>query len=249
MHRALAAFLIVTILPLSGCRNFLYNKMKAKPAPDSGFLKHPEEMTKRTNRFPFDRYWCMDWEAMSLFTEIKIAPVNTDHIRKMSLWQEMSARTPEIEKDRERMALQMQKAFEKAVEKDPKARFELVNKVGPKTQVLEMALVGLVPSKATFNAASSVAGFFVTGAGEATMLGKGSVAMEARVRDGGSGEVICMFADREKTKDAPLNLAQYTWYRPATDIINEWAKDYIKISNSPIPLEVKGSRPFTLKPW
>ena len=48
---------------------------------------------------------------------------------------------------------------------------------------------------------------------------------------------------------APLNLAQYTWYRPATDIINNWAKEYIEISNSPTPLEVKGSRPFTLKPW
>jgi hypothetical protein len=73
--------------------------------------------------------------------------------------------------------------------------------------------------------------------------------MEARIRDGGTGEVICMCADRENAKFAPVNLPQYTWYRPATNIIHEWADQFVELSNSTDPIKIEDSRPFTLKPW
>ena len=141
-------------------------------------------------------------------------------------------------------------AFEKAVTDDPEQRFELVESATVETEILELALIQVVPGKAFFNAASKVGGFFAPGVGAGGMLGQASVAIEGRVRDGATNEIVCMFADREKAKAALIHLEDYSWYGNVHGIIDEWAKQWIEINTSPDPVhDVKDTKPFTRRPW
>jgi hypothetical protein len=251
MHRWIIICLLAAGVSATGCQRTV-EASKAKPAPDSGFLADPDKMEARTNRFPFERFWC-DFEALSNFTQIKIAPVDTEHVVEMDWWKSMGklgrVRGDDFEEDRQSLAQYMQEAFAKAIKEDPKQWLELVDTVGSNTQVLELALVEVVPTKAFLNAASKAGGFFVPGGGSAAMFGKGSVAMEGRVRDASTDEIVCMFADREKDKSSPASVADITWYRHARHIIDEWARQYAEITSARDPLAVTDSLPFTLKPW
>lgn len=253
MNRPTVILAIVLVVFLAqgttGCQKVM-DKMKAKPLPDSGFLQDSAAMQERTTDFPFQRYWCRG-DVMQGFTQIKIAPVNTQYIQEQNFWQQLHPlKSTELKKDIPEIAAYMQTAFEKAVRDDPQQRFELVESATVETEILELALIRVVPGKAFFNAASKVGGFFAAGVGEAAMLGKASVAMEGRVRDGATNEIVCMFADREKAKSSLIHLEDYSWYGNVHEIIDEWAKQWIEINNSADPVhEVKDSKPFTLKPW
>ena len=246
----LTAVLVVFLaLGATGCQE-VSGKVKARPLTDSGFLKNSAAMQERTTDFPFQRYWCRG-DVMQGFTQIKIAPVNTQYVQAQNFWNRLHPlKTNELKKDIPEIAAYMQAAFEKAVTNDPQQRFELVESVTVGTEILELALIQVVPSKAFFNAASKVGGFFAKGAGAAANLGQASVAMEGRVRDGATNEIVCMFADREKAKAAPIHLGDYTWYGNVHEIIDEWAKQWIEINNAADPVhEVKDTKPFTLRPW
>jgi hypothetical protein len=224
---------------------------KAGPAPDSGFLPKTRTMQERTDCFPFQRYHC-DWGEMATFTSIIVAPVDTTHIERLSWWETINTRAwskTRLHEDRLRMAEEMQESFERAIRDDPKRRFRIADRPGPHTALLELALTELVPSKVFFNIITTAAGFFVPGAGAIDILGQSTVAMEGRVRDSESGQIVCMFADREKPKFAPIYLGSYTWYVPAREIINEWAKQFLAINNVQDPLKVKDSRVWRLRPW
>jgi hypothetical protein len=224
--------------------------MKAKPLNDSGFLQDSAAMQERTTDFPFQRYWCKG-EVMQGFTQIKVAPVNTQYIQEQDWWQKLHPmKSSEMQKDIPEIAAYMRTAFEKAVTEDPKQRFELVESPTQRTEILELALVQVVPGKRFFNAATKVGGFFAPGVSEAALLGKASVAIEGRVRDGATNEIVCMFADREKAKSSLIHLQDYSWYGNVHEIIDEWAEQWIEINNSPDPVhDVKDTKPFTLRPW
>jgi hypothetical protein len=80
-------------------------------------------------------------------------------------------------------------------------------------------------------------------------LGKGAVAIEGRLVDSQTREVIAMFADREETKTAPINLAATTWYRGIEVIVQDWADQTVEIINTPRSHTVEDTSFFTLMPW
>ncbi len=62
---------------------------KGGPAPPSGFLESPERMAT-DEELPFDKVWRepgVDWTP---YTEIMVAPVNTNHLMEMSWWDGLS---------------------------------------------------------------------------------------------------------------------------------------------------------------
>jgi hypothetical protein len=63
--------------------------------------------------------------------------------------------------------------------------------------------------------------------------GKGVVAMEARGRDGKSGEVCFMFADREHPPAAIVDIKSLFWWEPAKPICDGWARQFVELSNDP----------------
>src|SRR6266496_3817715 len=198
----LSAVSLIAFLLFGGCR--------AKPAPDSGFLHDPKLMMADKG-IPFNRMYRNPKFSDKRFTEIFVAPVNTDYVMAENLWEKATlanVSAEDVKKSVQLLAEYLQHAFVKALESDPKHRFKVVHQPGPNTLVLELAIVQLVPSKVELQALSLVpVGFFgVVGTGvmmggsaltNSEDQGKGVIAMEGRTRDGTSGEVVSMFADRE----------------------------------------------------
>jgi hypothetical protein len=79
--------------------------------------------------------------------------------------------------------------------------------------------------------------------------GKGYVAIEGRVRDGATGEVIATFADREAPKAALLDVKSLTWWSPAKSIIDDWARQFVQLANRRPGAIVKDSPAFDLLVW
>jgi hypothetical protein len=146
---------LAAILLLIGCR--------AKAAPDSGFLRDPKLM-KADKYVPFNRVYVNPKFKKTHFTEVYVAPVNTDHVMAPNFWEKATVANmdkAEVKKNVDRLADYMRNAFIKAFEHDPKKRFIVVDKPGRDTLILEMAIVQLVPCKAELQALSLVPVGFV----------------------------------------------------------------------------------------
>jgi hypothetical protein len=80
LARTCAAVVLLTLM-LTGC--------KAKEAPTSDFISEPGLMTHDA-RVPFQRaYWNHKYDPKS-FTEIMIAPVNTQYVMAQNFWENVS---------------------------------------------------------------------------------------------------------------------------------------------------------------
>ena len=185
------------------------------------------------------------------YTSVVVAPVNTAHLqRSASWWKQQSGKTQaSVRRDVERIAISMRKDFRDSLDSHPHERLELVDKAGPKTLVVELALVELTPSKVYWNTAATAAGFVAPGASLLMAAGRGTIAMEGKIKDGKTGKVIGTFKDKESDKFAPINLRNYAWYGGADRTINEWAKQFAELLNSPAGTVIKDSSPVTLMPW
>jgi hypothetical protein len=246
---AAAALSLVVAASFAGC--------KAKEAPTSGFLENPNLMT-RDETTPFQRtYWNSKYEK-SVYTEVYVAPVNTNYILSENLWEKASAvnvTREQIQENVAAMAAYTRESFIRAITEDPNHRFKVVDKPGPKTLILEVALTQLVPSRAVLNAigyvtwipaAVSIGSSTVTGSQD---TGKGIVAIEGRVRDGASGEIIGMFADCEFPKSAILDIKALNWWAPAKAIIDDWSRQLVELANRRPGSVVKDTPTFELLVW
>jgi len=222
--------LIGIMLILVGC--------KATPAPPAGFIQNHEIMTE-DDKSPFHRVWYnpnTDWEG---YTRILVAPVNTYYLTKADWWQS-AAFAVDRQKDSQRIADYMWTKVCDSFDSDPDKRFRPAYLPGPRTLVLEIALVQLVPTKVWLNAAGMI--FAVT-------IDHGTVAMEARLRDGATGKVIATFADREHGKSSLVSVANLTWYSHAKYIIDDWAAQMVQVIKTGGSEHVADSPAFTLQPW
>ena len=241
-------------LPLVGCR--------ARPAPDSRFLRDPQLMRADTN-VPFNRLYVNPKFKDTHFTEVYVAPVNTDYVMAENIWEKVTlanANKDDVEKNVALLADYMRNAFIKACQDDPKRRFKVVNKPGPDTLILEMATVQLVPSKSELQALSLVPVGFIGLIGTGVMAGgsalthsedqgKGVIAMEGRTRNAASGEVVCMFADRQHPPAAIVDLKALFWWEPAKPICDGWAKQFVEFQTSPAGTRIKEMPSFQLLVW
>jgi len=227
-------------LVLSGCAT------KAAPGRAAGFVE--AKRMRSPADLPFRKAWvspAVDWTN---FTEIAFAEVNTDLLPTMDWWKALERRG-RFEADARKLAQYAKKTFERVFRNDPNERFRVVEAPGPQTLVVEVALVEVIPSKVVLNTLGYVP--FVGSAFRfiRTTKGRSTVAFEARVRDGATGEIIATFADREAEKYTPVNVKDVTWYGHAESIIAEWADQAVRAANKRRGEAVKNSKPWHLKPW
>jgi hypothetical protein len=240
---------VTAVFGLTGC--------KATEASDSGFNPDSRLMTKNEST-PFQRtYWNKKYDAKA-YTEILIAPVNTDYLAAQGFWEKVNvanAMPGQDKKDIAAIAQYTHQSFTRAFADDPKHRFTVVNTAGPKTLILELAITQLVPSKAVLNAIGyitwiptvvSMSGAVAT---DSQDTGKGIVAIEGRVRDGASGEIIGMFADREYPATAIVDVKALYWWAPAKGIIDQWSTQVVAVANRPPGGVVKEAPAFELLVW
>jgi hypothetical protein len=224
---------------------------KAKPASPAGFI--PPENLEQPKDLPFQKAWRKadaDWKH---YTEIYVAPWNTEYLRQMTWWEKLE-RGEKVKEDAKELAGYARGVFEEAFRKDPKHRFVVVEQPGPNTLVAEFALVEVIPNKVVLDALGYAAGPAVGAAGSVaanvqTAATHSTVAFEARMKDGATNDVVAMFADRESEKFSIVNVKDLTWYGHAKAILREWADQFVKIANKQPGDIVKDSPPFDLKPW
>ena len=221
----------------------------AAPAEDSGYLEGGAQMTK-IERLPFHRAWVRPGFERDKYTELHVAPINTEYLFKTDMWKEILAQKPEMRDDALAIAAHFHESMVNATKSDPKGRFKIVDKPGPKTLILELAIVELKHSDEVLATLGLVltpvpgpAGAVVNG------CAKSSVAIEGRVRDGATKEVYVMFADREESAARPLDVGALYWWKYTEEICDDWAEQIITIANTPRDEVVKDTPDFTLMPW
>lgn len=215
-----------------------YNPSTAPVATRAAFLQHTWVAGEYRRRPIRDN-----------FSSVYIAPVNTDYMATQTWWRQQSGRRDQLESDTRSLARRIRGQFQGAVRNYRGNSIPLAAAPGPGVLVIELALTELVPSKAYWNAGAAAAGFVVPGAGFLSAAGRGSIAIEGRLRDGATNQIIATFADRRADKTAPVNMGGYRWYHGAEENIADWAAEFAEFLNTPPDHVVSRHSAVRLKPW
>lgn len=242
------AFLALLIFVGMGCAIF-----KANEAPDAGFLPHPERLEKHPERFPFQKVWLKDYSEKyrDNYSEVVIAPVDTSHMLAHDWYSDLNLEGKKmVHEDARSIAEYMHEKFKETIRDDHAGKLVLVEMPGPRTMIVELALVELVPTKTWLNIAGDLGGFFIPGASFLAGLGSsGSVAIEGRIRDGRTREIIVMFKDRESDQIAPIGIQDLTWYKHAEDEIDDWAAQFVEVLDTEAHHKIADTSPLTFRIW
>jgi hypothetical protein len=138
---------IVSSVVLTGC-----SSLKSDPAENSSFLKDSHKMTQQHKRFPFHKVWVKPDINHKQYSEIIIAPVNTDYLITNSGWNSMNLKEDVLAKDAKVIAAYTAKTYEKAILSGASSKLKLVSQPSNQSMTLELAIVELVPSKAVAGA-------------------------------------------------------------------------------------------------
>lgn len=228
--------------------------LKASEAPDSGFISHPELLIEDRGRFPFNKVWIFDkleyQQIKKEYSSIVILPVRTDILEKEIKERDYSKRTEQQRMDEAReIAVFLQESLKIMIEDYESHPLKIVSKSGPKTFVLEIALVELEPTSPVVKFLGTAAGFFVPGGGLIKSLGNGSVAIEGVLRDSVSGQSFMQFKDREIDKSSLFTFKDFQEYEHVREAVSDWAMQYAELSATSLDHEVSDSLPFSLQPY
>ncbi len=244
--RLATALVLVSLLALAGC------KAGGKDEP-SGYLADSGKMSKQDD-FPFHQAWFKPGWNSPDHNSIVVAPVDTSYVKRSDWWKkaEEKGKTEKLAKDLNELADFTQEEFQEAFRKDKNQRYAVVSSGGGGAVILELAIIDVEPNKASLGALGLAATILAAPMGVAILAketAKGGVAIEGRLRDAETGEVIAMFADRETGKFAPINVGRATSFGEIQKVIREWAAQWVKIANAPPGEKVKDTKTFTLRPW
>jgi len=186
------------------------------------FLPDPKRMSSLDEDSPINKIWRDPQADILSYDRIIVMPVRLDYQLERS-WMERNNVRHWMDKDHQDFAAfarYTEHAYKKAIYKDK--RLSLAAKPGPKTLILEIALVKIVPEKPIMGGIKNITNFTIIGlillplkTGISTtfdMATHASVAMEARLMDAETGKVLAIYADREKQKTAIFSTRDFTAY-------------------------------------
>ncbi|MGZ8157691.1 MAG: DUF3313 family protein [Methylobacter sp.] len=225
--------------------------MTVEPAPDAGFIQHPELQGKKAD-LPFQKVWIKPGFDKAGYRELIVATVNTDYMQKMDWLHSLSSANiiGDVKKDTEELAQYFREQVIKKFREDPNHRFSVIQYASQHQYPalrLELALIEIDPSQSVLHA-MSWAGPPGTGTA-AGVINQRRAAFEGRLRDAQTGEVVATFADRDMQDAGPLDLTRLTWYGPAKGIIDRWAEQFVQIANRKSGEAVTDPVPFTVRPF
>ena len=215
----------------------------------SEFVGDPETaFTEESELFPFHRVWFEPgWNDPQL-RSLVVAPVDTQYVMQADWWDKTTLKGGRLEEDLQNLADFTRESFRE----DEQHRFGVLETARDDSLVLELALVEVVPNKASLGALGLAATVVAApiGAGVAAKeTAKGKVGIEGRWRRHRDGHIVALFTDREHGKFGPINLRRATWYGHAHKIIEEWADQWVEVANAEPGEEVDDTRTWTLSPW
>lgn len=227
-------------------KSHLSTSLKANAAPLSDFVEHKKQMKPQRERAPF----ALVWVNPSLpakrpgYDSIHIAPVDTSHLRKART--NISNVTGIEKKDRPvaQMAGKLRQAFIDAFKTSPAPKLKVSPTIAPRGVTLHLALVELNATDTAGNAIKSAIPY----GSVLSPLMNGNIAIEGKVRDNATGELLFEFADNERDQMTVVSLRDFTPYRHAEAAIKDWAKQFEELTRTPPGHKVKDSPFFTLNP-
>lgn len=255
-HELRGIFVLGLAAAAAGCSSLQSTSDTAKaaavePAPDAGFIAHPERQTKRAD-LPFQKVWIKPGFDKSGYRELVVAPVNTQYMMEMDWLHNLSsaAWVSDVKSDIAELGHYFHDQVVKAFKEDPKHRFKVIERAGQHKEPalrLELALIEIDPSMPVLHALSW-AGPIGTGSA-AGAVNQRRAAFEGRLRDLQTGEVVATFADRDMADVGPLDLTRLTWYGPAKGIMDRWAEQFVQIANRKPSEVVTDPTAFTVRPF
>lgn len=220
--------------------------------PDKGHLK-------KYDVIPLDGVWRNPATANKTYTSIMVEPVFTKDALKNRSWMERNNMRTWMEaedKDVAQFAKYTENSFKKAISKCK--NLKLVDKAGPKTLMLELSLVKIVPGKPVMGALGNLGSLTPVGlilapvkvganaASDSPM--KASAAIEGVIRDSETKEVVATFVDRRKEVAAFFNAEDFTAYGNLEQIVDEWARIFAEcIDKRPLATGTKIERESKVK--
>jgi hypothetical protein len=254
---SLLPFLLLTLFSFSGvsCQS-TRRLLKAKPAAQCSFLREEPGlvMDPEPSKGPFNHTWrTSDPKALSQNasrTEIFVAPVNLKFLKPTG---KTFARVEENRFGRPRpvgeVAAYLRKSFGDAFTV-PGARYHPVQRAGKRSLILETALTEFTPTSPRGNVAKTVASFMV---GPISAVAgpwvKGTIAMEARLRDPQTGRVLYQFADRESDPMTIYSVKNYQTAAFAELIISQWAQQFETATRTATGEKIKDAPILRLNPF
>lgn len=250
-------FVLLLVLLLaclcSSCRS-TNQLLKAKPVPFSAFIEHPELMRDYRDRVPFHRIWSTADPAVreraAKKTELYIAPVTLRYLRPLK--KPMVRKEVElgsIDRREQEMAVKLRQAFAEAFDDANRARYYVCDSPNARSMTLELALVELNPTSPKGNAVKTAAKFVVGPlAGLGGILTKGNVAIEGKVRNSKTGELVCQFADNEADRMTFYTLRDFRPYGHAEHAMKEWGQQFALFTRTPDGAPIQDTFCFTLDP-
>ena len=226
MKRLMMSMAIVALA--AGCStDKIHEWMREDPQELTDFLPGKDMLVLRPATFPVHYTW-MDTNAVDKagYKSVYVAPFDLSYLRKGNGYDEWRNKMTGLDDAITELGEYGRKAFIQAFKEhkinvvdDPKT---------PHTAIFEFAITGFVPTRAEIEVVGTVGSFFcpVPGVGlVADCLAAGSLAIECRVRDSATKEVVFMFADAEGEPKALLQFAKYTYTAAAKINLKRIAKD------------------------
>lgn len=249
-HLALVALLLPGLSACSSANTLL----KAKPVALSPFIEHPSEMKPDRKRAPFHKIWRAPYPdgraRVAEKTAIYIAPVTLKYLRPVNkALMEKEIEMGSLNRKEREMATLLRNQFAMAFLRSEQARYALAQHPNPGTVTLELALIELTPTSPKGNAVKTAAKFVVGPlAGLGGMFTKGNIAIEGKLRNSATGELVFQFADNEADRMTLYSLADFRPYGHATEAIHAWAAQFELLTRTAPGDRIEDTFAFTLDP-
>lgn len=249
----MAGWLTLFLFSLVSCAG-TNRLLKAKPVALSPFIEHPDEMKPDRKRVPFHKIWRSPDAAVrdrvAQKTAIYVSPVSLKYLRPISKSLiEKEIAMGSLERKEREMATLLRNQFAIAFQRSEHARYVLAQKPNASSVTLELALVELSPTSPKGNAVKTAAKFVVGPlAGLGGMFTKGNVAIEGKLRNSSTGELVFQFSDNEADRMTMYSLADYRPYGHATEAIHAWATQFELFTRTAPGDRIEDTFAFTLDP-
>lgn len=242
----------------SGCAtDKIHSWTRHESAELTDFLPEKERLVRRPDTFPVHYSW-IDTNAVAKagFQNVYVAPFDTSYLRKGNGYDSVRDKIVGLDNAITDLGEYGRNAFVKAFkDRERETKLKVVDDpTTPHTAILEMAITAFVPTRAEIEVVGSVGSFFcpVPGIGlVADWLASGEIAIEGRVRDSGTKEVVMLFADAEGEPKALLQFAKYTYTSSAKINLKRVAKDLVESCTLEDVSNMRRDFPFSFiaLPW
>ncbi|WP_009958046.1 DUF3313 family protein [Verrucomicrobium spinosum] len=242
----LFAGILLTMLCSCASKTTVTDSLKARAAPVSPFIQHPRELKPQRERAPFALVWINpDLPVKRVqYNSIYIAPVETRYLRAPRPNLSRATTVENVERPVREITSLMQQAFRRAFMESPSPRLHVTPQPVAGGVTLQLALVELNATDIVGNAVKTAVPY----GGVLSPLTSGNIAIEGRVCDSATGEVLFEFADNERDQMTLVSLRDFSPFNHAKAAVGAWATQFEELTRTSASHKVKDSPLFTLDP-